>query len=111
MSKTDSKSISYAKKRLSISLHLPLLFIVSFIWIIVAVILLVYFRFEKRTVDDYADMAELADAYGSACAMIVKKYRSHDYVRPFLFIYVVIAKLRYISCIITPLLSCGAFPT
>ncbi len=26
----------------------------------------------------YADMAELADAYGSACAMIVKKYRSHD---------------------------------
>ena len=33
----------------------------------------------------YADMAELADAYGSACAMIVKKYRSHEYERPFLF--------------------------
>ena len=30
-----------------------------------------------------ADMAELADAHGSAFAMIVKKYRSHDYVRPF----------------------------
>ncbi len=60
MSKTDSKSISYAKKRLSISLHLPLLFIVSFIWIIVAVILLVYFRFEKRTVDEYTAMGKSA---------------------------------------------------
>ena len=32
----------------------------------------------------YADMAELADAYGSGHVTLVKNQRSHYYVRPFL---------------------------
>ena len=48
--------IKPGKKRLSISLRLPLLFITSFIVIIGAVIGLVYYRFERRTIEEYTAM-------------------------------------------------------
>ena len=57
--KNDYKSHS-ARKRLSISLRLPLMFIMSFLVIVLAVVVLVYQRFEKRTVAEYTAMGESA---------------------------------------------------
>lgn len=45
-----------ARKQMSVSIRLPLLFIVSFLLIIIAVVLLVYRRFEKRTVQECSEM-------------------------------------------------------
>ena len=43
-------------RRISISLRLPLLFLASFLVIIAFVVILVYFRFEKRLIEDYTKM-------------------------------------------------------
>ena len=49
-----------SKRRLSISFRLPILFIVSFIVIVLIVVELVYLRFEKRTTAEYTAMGESA---------------------------------------------------
>lgn len=60
MSNTKDTSSSSAKKRLSVSIRLPILIITSFLLIIVTVIILVYMRFEKRTVEEYTAMGKSA---------------------------------------------------
>ncbi len=46
------------KRHMSVSLRLPLLFIASFVIIIVLAVVLVYFRFERRLTEDYAKMGK-----------------------------------------------------
>ncbi len=48
------------KRHSSVSIRLPLLLISSFLIIIAFVVALVYKRFEKRTIQEYTDMAESA---------------------------------------------------
>jgi len=48
------------KRSLSISIRLPLLFIASFLLIIVSVVILVFVRFERRTVEEYTAMGKSA---------------------------------------------------
>ena len=58
MKSSDKKS----QKRLSISLRLPMLFIASFLVIMISVVLLVYNRFEKRAIEEYTAMGKSATA-------------------------------------------------
>ena len=46
------------KRHMSVSLRLPLLFIASFVIIIVLAVVLVYFRVERRLTEDYAKMGK-----------------------------------------------------
>ena len=60
MDNVNSNKKNTVKKRLSISLRLPLIFIAGFLSIIIIVVILVYFRFEKRIIDEYSAMGKSA---------------------------------------------------
>lgn len=69
----DKNTNNTAKKRLSISLRLPLMFIASFLVIIIAVVILVYYRFEKRTIEEYSAM-------GKSATMLMAEEFDHDMI-------------------------------
>lgn len=56
----NTENTSSVKTRLSVSIRLPLLIITSFLLIIITVIVMVYLRFEKRTVEEYTAMGKSA---------------------------------------------------
>ncbi|SFC25816.1 sensor domain-containing diguanylate cyclase [Ruminococcus albus] len=60
MRNTETTSSKLTKTRLSVSIRLPFLIITSFLLIIITVIVLVYFRFERRTVEEYTAMGKSA---------------------------------------------------
>ncbi len=61
----------------SISLRLPLLFIASFLVIIAAVVVTVYYRFERRIVEEYTAMG------ASATSMMAQEF-DHDKVQTYM---------------------------